>query len=185
MEKINNFAVSSLMTMVMNLVGCVFAHITTETTVKIPKKYGISGVVTKVVSKIVQLNFSYENAVNNRLAREGKDKDFEAQKLPWGEWFVANKIIAHKGKFYLRYYDINNGNVLNKAYFVNGRPATEDELAIIKEYEKATHKPSNTQGLSEENEVRPLVVAEENIIALKCGEIDYHRALDTKFSYAL
>ena len=185
MVQVNNFAVSSLMTMVMNIIGCVFAHITTETTVKIPKKYGISGVVTKVVSKIVQLNFSYENAVNNRLAREGKDKDFEAQKLPWGEWFVANKIIAHKGKFYLRYYDINNGNVLNKAYFVNGRPATEDELAIIKEYEKATHKPSNTQGLSEENEVRPLVVAEENIIALKCGEIDYHRALDTKFSYAL
>jgi hypothetical protein len=185
MEKINNFAVSSLMTMVMNLIGCVFAHITTETTVKIPKKYGISGVVTKVVSKIVQLNFSYENAVNNRLAREGKDKDFEAQKLPWGEWFVANKIIAHKGKFYLRYYDINNGNVLNKAYFVNGKPATEDELAIIKEYEKSTNKPSNTQGLSEEHEVRPLVVAEENIIALKCGEIDYHRALDTKFSYAL
>jgi hypothetical protein len=185
MVQVNNFAVSSLMTMVMNLIGCVFAHITTETTVKIPKKYGISGVVTKVVSKIVQLNFSYENAVNNRLAREGKDKDFEAQKLPWGEWFVANKIIAHKGKFYLRYYDINNGNVLNKAYFVNGKPATEDELAIIKEYEKSTNKSSNTQGLSEEHEVRPLVVAEENIVALKCGEIDYHRALDTKFSYAL
>lgn len=185
MVQVNNFAVSSLMTMVMNLIGCVFAHITTETTVKIPKKYGISGVVTKVVSKIVQLNYSYENAVNNRLEREGKDRDFEAQKLPWGEWFVANKIIAHKGKFYLRYYDINNGNVLNKAYFVDGRPATDEQLAIIKEYEKATHKPSNTQGLSEENEVKPLVVAEENIISLKCGEIDYHRALDTKFSYAL
>jgi hypothetical protein len=75
--------------------------------------------------------------------------------------------------------------VLNKAYFVNGKPATEDELAIIKEYEKSTNKSSNTQGLSEEHEVRPLVVAEENIVALKCGEIDYHRALDTKFSYAL
>lgn len=185
MVQINNFAVSSLMTMVMNIIGCVFAHITTETNVKIPKKYGINGVVTKVVSKIVQLNFSYENAVNNRLEREGKERDFEAQKLPWGEWFVANKIIAHKGKFYLRYYDINNGNVLNKAYFVNGMPATDEQLAIIKEYEKATHKPSNTQGLSEEHEVKPLVVAEENIIALKCGEIDYHRALDTKFSYAL
>lgn len=184
MEKINNFAVSSLMTMVMNLIGCVFAHITTETTVKIPKKYGINGVVTKVVSKVVQLNYSYENAVNNRLEREGKDRDFEAQKLPWGEWFVANKIIAHKGKFYLRYYDYNN-NVLNKAYFVDGRPATADELATIKEYEKASNKPSNTQGLSEEHEVKPLVVAEENIISLKCGEIDYHRALDTKFSYAL
>lgn len=184
MEKINNFAVSSLMTMVMNLIGCVFAHITTETIVKIPKKYGLCGVVTKVVSKVVQLNYSYENAVNNRLEREGKDRDFEAQKLPWGEWFVANKIISHKGKFYLRYYDYNN-NVLNKAYFVDGRPATADELAIIKEYEKASNKPSNTQGLSEEHEVKPLVVAEENIIALKCGEIDYHRALDTKFSYAL
>lgn len=184
MVQVNNFAVSSLMTMVMNIIGCVFAHITTETTVKIPKKYGLCGVVTKVVSKVVQLNYSYENAVNNRLEREGKDRDFEAQSLPWGEWFVANKIIAHKGKFYLRYYDYNN-NVLNKAYFVDGRPATDEQLAIIKEYEKATHKPSNTQGLSEENEVKPLVVAEENIIALKCGEIDYHRALDTKFSYAL
>lgn len=184
MVQVNNFAVSTLMTMVMNLIGCVFAHITTETIVKIPKKYGISGVVTKVVSKVVQLNYSYENAVNNRLEREGKDRDFEAQKLPWGEWFVANKIIAHKGKFYLRYYDYNN-NVLNKVYFVDGRPATADELATIKEYEKASNKPSNTQGLSEEHEVKPLVVAEENIISLKCGEIDYHRALDTKFSYAL
>lgn len=184
MVQVNNFAVSSLMTMVMNLIGCVFAHLTTETTVKIPKKYGISGVVTKVVSKVVQLNYSYENAVNNRLEREGKDRDFTAQSLPWGVWFVTNKIIAHKGKFYLRYYDYNN-NVLNKAYFVNGEPATDEQLAIIKEYEKASNKPSNTQGLSEAHEVKPLVVAEENIIALKCGEIDYHRALDTKFSYAL
>ena len=115
-----------------------------------------------------------------------RNEDIEDEKtaMPWGEWFVANKIIAHKGKFYLRYYDYNN-NVLNKAYFVDGMPATDEQLAIIKEYEKASNKPSNTQGLSEEHEVKPLVVAEENIIALKCGEIDYHRALDTKFSYAL
>ena len=184
MEKINNFAVSNLMTMVMNIVGCVFAHLTTETIVKIPKKYGVEGVVTKVVSKIVQLNYSYENAVNNRLEREGKDRDFKAQGLIWGKWFVANKIIAHNGKFYLRYYDCNT-KALNKAYFVNGEPATKEQLKNIEKYEKAKNKPSKKQGLEEEHEVKALTVAEENIIALKCGEIDYHRALDTKFSYAL
>jgi hypothetical protein len=162
-----------LITSIARLQGCKFAHIVTETSVKIPKKYGIVGEVTKVTDKIVQINYSYEKAVNNRLEREGKEPNFIAQSLSWGEWLIPNKIIIHKGFGYLRLYDFKGG-VKSKSYFVNGHVASDEEIKTIETYEDSKNKGSNTQhGL--ENEVNPTVVNFDNIISLKCDVIDYHR----------
>jgi hypothetical protein len=163
--------------------GCKFAHVVTETSVKIPKKYGIVGEVTKVTDKMVQLNYNYERAVNNRLQKEGKEPNFTAQSLPWGEWLLPNKIIVHKGSAYLRMYDFKGG-VKSKSYYIDGKLATAEEIKVIKEFEESKNKPSNTQqGL--ENEVKPTVVNLDSLISLKCDIIDYNRDESKKENVAL
>ena len=170
-----------LINSISSLEGCKFAHVVTETSVKIPKKYGIVGEVTKVTDKMVQLNYNYERAVNNRLQKEGKEPNFTAQSLPWGEWLLPNKIIVHKGSAYLRMYDFKGG-VKSKSYYIDGNLATTEEIKVIKAYEESKNKPSNTQqGL--ENEVKPTVVNINSLISLKCDIIDYNR--DEKENVAL
>ena len=61
---ISNF--DELVNGVRNIKGCVFAHIEYTSVEKLPKKLGL-GEVTKNVSGQVQLNYDYENAVNNRF----------------------------------------------------------------------------------------------------------------------
>ena len=69
--------------LLINVKGCQFAHVVLKTKVGVPKKLGL-GVVEKVFVGKVQLNYSYENAVNNRLKKEGLKGDFDALSLPWG-----------------------------------------------------------------------------------------------------
>ena len=158
-----------------NLKGCQFASIITLTEVKIPKKWGIVGVVTKRYEGEVQLNYTYENAVNNRLEKQGDERTFEAAPLQWGEWEIFNKIITHKGARYLRYYGCNTTKKPKVEYFINGRSATAEESEIIKAYEVSKRKPSarqSAEGLNT-NQVVARVVAFENVQYLKVGGQTY------------
>ena len=46
--------------------GCKFFNLTYFADCGFPKKSGLDGIVKKVVIKSAQINYSYENAVNNR-----------------------------------------------------------------------------------------------------------------------
>ena len=153
--------------------GCTFAHIEYITEEKLPKKLGL-GVVTKFVSGEVQLNYDYENAVNNRLERAGLARTFSAQSLPWGVWETPNKVIDHKGELYLRFYCVKNAKMQTE-YFVDGRPALQSEIDIIKAYTESKSKGSATQSAEglDENQVEPRNVKFSAITALKCGSIFY------------
>lgn len=151
-----------------------FAKIEYDGTEKLPKKLGINGVVTKHTEGVIQLKYSYENAVNNRLEKQGDERLFEAKGLPFGEWFIPNFLIAHKGEMYLRFYTFKGGN-LETTYFVDGRKANENETALIKSYK--AQRESNTQanaGLTE-NQVRPCALKCVNLISLDCGNYHYKR----------
>lgn len=165
-NEIKNFVVA-----ITNISGCKIATITTKTLVKVPKKYGLSGEVTKITHKQVQVGYSYQNAVNNRLSKEGKNTDFVSEPLPWGEWLIPNKLITHKGSIYFRLYDFK-GAQNDKMYFVSGNKATEEEVNVIKAYENSKSS-SSKQGLTAENEVRPTAVNIDNVLTFKCGAVDY------------
>jgi hypothetical protein len=167
---------SELIQKVANISGCRFAGIEYKSEENLPKKLGL-GVVTKIVCGIVQINYSYENAVNNRLKKQGGAGTFQAESLPWGTWYSENKVIEHKGQYYLRYYAIV-GQKLDTAYFVDGRPATPAEIATIKGYKDSKNKTSArqaTEGLTD-NQVTPRCVNFDNITAFKCGDIIYEQA---------
>ena len=46
-----------------------------------------NGPVFCTSEKYISIGFDYSTSVNNRLDKEGKDKDFKAKELPWGKWF--------------------------------------------------------------------------------------------------
>lgn len=167
-----------LYNIISDIKGCQFAHIVTLTEVKIPKKLGIVGVVTKQYEGEVQLNYSYENAVNNRLEKQGDERTFVADQLRWGTWEIVNKIITHKGAKYLRYYAFKGSNKPKVEYFVDGKSATSEELAIIKAYEQSKYKGSakqSAEGLTT-NQVSPKVVNFDNILELKVGSQSYTKS---------
>ena len=156
--------------MIENVKGCQFANITYISDGGIPQKVlGKGVVVTKLVRTDCQINFSYENAVNNRLEKQGNERNFVSQSLPWGNWVVGqeNKLIEHKDTLYLRYYDVNNADI-QSLWFVNGRIANAEEFKKIMEYLQSKKKSISTQenvGLVE-NQVKPKVVKVENILRL-------------------
>lgn len=80
-----------------------FVTLTTRTMPRM-KKTGnpYFGRVERVAKRNGQIGVDYQNSVNNQLGREGKDTDFEAYPLPWGEHHNAY-FVAHKGNFYLKY----------------------------------------------------------------------------------
>jgi hypothetical protein len=86
---------------------------------------------------------------------------------------MENKVIFHKGEFYMRAYKMNNAKYVVE-YFVNGVPATAAQVALLKAKEAAAKKPSNTQeaeGLVV-NQVKPFNIKFKNILELKVsGEI--------------
>lgn len=157
--------------------GCVFGTITYVSEGGIPQKVlGKGVVVTKIVTTQMQFNYSYENAVNNRLAKVGCESDFVAEELPWGKWLVPNKVITHKDKLYMRYYAYK-GAKIDSTWFVNGRVATSAEMELIVTYLRSKNTTSKKQaehGLTD-NQVSPKVVTMENILALNVGGVSYHK----------
>jgi hypothetical protein len=68
----------------------------------------------KVSTGRIILGASYQNAVR----MQGGD-GFESAPLPWGEWFVARKIIQHKGELYLAHVR-RNSPPMASFYFSGG-----------------------------------------------------------------
>jgi hypothetical protein len=58
--------------------------------------------IEKRIRAVAFVGADYENAVNNEAIRQDGAAKFESEKLPWGEWLIQNKVITHKGEYYLR-----------------------------------------------------------------------------------
>lgn len=136
-----------------------------------------SAVIEKRTCGQFQFNYSYENAVNNRGAKEqGAPIDFVAAPLSWGSWLegFVNKVIEHKGDLYLRFYGLKNGKVENE-YFVGGKAATEEQVALIKQFtERGEVKSQASAGLTE-NQVIARNVKFSNIVSVKMNGISLTR----------
>lgn len=147
---------NTLFTFVCSIKTASIATINYNSLVKLPKKYGINGVVEKVVTLQALIGGSYTNAINNRLAKLGiENVEWIDAPLKWGEWVVKNKIISHKGEFYLRYYPLPNTKV-NVTYLVDGKLATEDQAKVIKSYiasKSTTSAKQDSVGINGKNQV--------------------------------
>lgn len=175
---------TSVVNAVMNIIGCQFAHLTYVSTPSLSKaqKAAIVGsteptTIEKIVAGIVQLNYSYANAVNNRGEREqGAPIDFVAAPLPWGTWVEnqENKLIEHKGELYLRFYGVQNSK-MECSYFVGGKPATDEQIALIKQYTERKESATQTRAGLTENQVVARCVKIDNILSITINGTAYTR----------
>ena len=123
------------------------------------------GRVKKVCGWGFDTNADYSRKVNLQLEREGKEANFEA--LPtWAE--PVNKVVyRHKEKteqLYASVYPTTNFGYFEK-YFVDGRPATESELAIIEIFTPEKSE-SSRQGTEKTIQIRRIKMENIRTISL-------------------
>jgi hypothetical protein len=181
----------TLVSMIESVKGCQFANIMFVADGGIPKKV-INGNVQKLVSTRVQINYSYENAVNNRLAKQGEERTFVAQSLPWGSWVKGqeNKLIEHKGNLYLRYYEYKGADY-RQMWFVDGVEANPIQFRAIIDYLESKKKKSSSNRQTEsgltENQVKPKLAKVSEILKLNVNgeewkkKNDYEKAFEKAF----
>ena len=174
--KKNAISVSELVTIVSNVKCCQFASISYGTPVEALNKklkggqkneyYGRASSITSMSG--VQINANYENAVNNRI--DGDEK-FVAEKLPWGEWLVPNKVIVHKGKHYLRLY-VTKSVKKTTSYYLDGE---KTDINIGNEIRES--KPSARQaevGIAAEDMVKPFTICADNVSSMTLNGVTYN-----------
>lgn len=92
-----------------------------------------AGKVTKHTIMQVRLNHDYQGEVNDRRLLEGKEANFHAKPLAWGQRVMTEDgnrtpLIENKGQLYLHCQVLKSGK---PTYLVDGHPATDDEFAQI------------------------------------------------------
>ena len=117
---------------------------------------------------------SYANACNNRSENE---QPYEVE-APNGKHWVegAEGILlqanADPTKFYLRISE-NKNTKRDTTYYVDGNLATEEDIAIIKEFSPTPSticKKQLEHGISEDNQVIVKDITLSNIVSIKFGE---------------
>jgi len=83
--------------------GAAIVGIEALTDAKARKTNNPHGPIMKHVRAVGFVGANYEAAVQREGERQGADaSSFVASSLPWGAWHVPNKVISHKGEYYLR-----------------------------------------------------------------------------------
>lgn len=146
------------------------------------QKEGRSFVPVKKVEKrsigTYSYGYDYQSKVNEALVAEGKEAEFKAESLPWGEWETPNKIIAHNGKKYIRCYQQDDATT-EVEYIVDGQPATDEDIKTIKQFEQHKSGGSNKQseaGLEQPKQVKPQNVCVDNIEWAEVDGVKYEIA---------
>lgn len=169
MEKIK-MTYGQFMAYLSNLKGCQFVNVVALTDADMYLKGNpFRGRVQKLTITPMQFGYDYETAVNNRLAREGKEANFSADKLPWGSWVegMRNKVIEHKDMLYLRTYCVRNAKP-RTFYLLDGHLANVEEYAEFSQWLKpsSTSAKQSDAGLAEEFQVKPRDYKFKSIVAI-------------------
>lgn len=130
--------------------------------------------VFKISDNTVSLGNSYEDLVNGRLEKEGKDANFQS-KGTYCHPKTKNRLVwehNENGQKYLRVYIGIAGNFNSKVRYIDadGVDITADWEKIEAEYFTLSKSSNESQGL--DNPIFPLNYKLENVIYLKRGEIE-------------
>ncbi len=137
--------------------------------------------VTKKGIYSIMVNASYRNAVNKEREREGLDKKTDF-KEPWYTYVIDTDngglvySTNHPERGYYLRYILNTNNPNSKpytfiGYFVNGVPATPEQVEIIQQYKQERSEPAKQGDNGEvlDRPVYPEVIKIENIEVLNAN----------------
>jgi hypothetical protein len=135
---------------------------------------------------------NYSNACQNAAERSGSEETFEAKKswhIYFNDFFETDKATGTK--FYLQLQkSAMTGTKTEKVYYLDGVPATEDEVEEIKAWlPNSEKKQSSSQvaaGIDSNHERDYILVTLANIETIQQGSFTYNlcKAETTAVTYA-
>ena len=147
--------------------GAKFATITTLTDVAMRKTNNpYAGLVKKLSSMNVTLNFIYRNSVNAQRAKEGNQEEFVPHERKWGKKIQGTMFVEHKGEFYVEAK--MNGAPQNVVYLLENEVI---EKEVISEFLPAKSSNKEHQGVEKEIVLRDFKMA--SIVGLKVDGQEY------------
>ena len=138
--------------------------------------------VTKKVIDTFGFGLNYTDEVNKGLKSNGMDANYQAGEVSWAETVIPNKVIKHKttGKYYIKIFNsyIVGHPMVERTteYFVDGEPATDEQMKIIDEFEIKTDgnvKKQEDAGLSNPEQVKMQTINFDNIISIVVDNVMY------------
>ena len=117
----NNITSNELVSLLSAKLGTLIIGLKTITSPEV-KKGGPSDLLKVSTGKII-VGASYQNAV-----RMQGGEGFESAPLPWGEWFVAKKIIIQTGELYVAHVR-RNAPPLSSFFFSGGYIIPAEKVA--------------------------------------------------------
>lgn len=107
--------------------GCAPVGILTVTQPKMRKTGNPFSVVSRICRRNGFVGGDYESIVNNKQEREGGERDFEAEPLPWGR-HVSRFFIAHNGALYLKFFSRRAGVEGVDLWLADGKAVPEEAV---------------------------------------------------------
>lgn len=123
--------------------------------------------VRKVKISTYEVGANYREKISEALKADGQsmeNREKFTDALPWGEYEIQDKVVAHNGKRYLRCYPVKDAET-SEEILVDGEVPSEEDLKTIMSYvpEKSGSKKQEEAGITEEHRVQPLLFAFDNI----------------------
>ena len=133
-----------------------------------PNPYYEMGILNLSKKYKIVTGFDYENSVNGRREKEGKERDFEGQ----DNWFevISKGLVTDKkthSKFYLRYQHLKD-SVISTEYQFNGDPI---EKGLFQDFLVKSTNFYNSQDL--DNPLMFQVCDLNNILEISMGKEHY------------
>ena len=119
------------------------------------------------------LGVDYQNAVNNRLARKGYEKDYQSEapkgKKHYNAFFYQS--LSDDSVFYLK-IGLYSNTIIESQYYIDGQLATNEQLAELKTFlQSKTHfcQKQADYGLNEQEQYSIVAPKASNVISIYQG----------------
>jgi hypothetical protein len=137
------------------------------------------GKISKTVKAVGFVGADYGASVERQSERNGNKTEFIPDSLPWGQWEIPNKVIFHKGKFYLR-TQTAPGNRRKQAAKVicyraeNGQFLSREDVKPFLPVAKESARQADEAGLEgAENQIWVRTYAFESLEKIRIGGRTY------------
>ena len=134
------------------------------------------GHVIKIQKIRASAGFDYETLVNNRLRREGKESEFEAEK-PKGRHHLSNSVLITEsdkvpGQYHMNIFLLNTDCEIYETYIDKRNGQVIEKKELLPYLPKDYHKAPLQGGL--ENPIHIIAPKLHNIRELTCGDFKYN-----------
>jgi hypothetical protein len=169
-----------LIAMINSTNGALPVGLLSETDSKAKKTGNPYGRILKRSRSVGWIGVNYQASVEREAARQGNSVCFDADPLPWGNWLIPNKVISHKGEFYLRTQSTPGGRKRQPAKVLGFRSEATGQFLSYETVKpflppvRESNKQAEEAGLEgSENQIKVRTYKFDSIQKIRIGGVTY------------